>query len=243
MTNLYHMAECNIEITSLYPDVHAYCAAYRAEGTPDFSVAITEDDIDFERIRSVREDALEGRTPRTWSDGYLEELAVYRKIAEMMPMYDTILLHGSAVAVDGAAYLFTARSGTGKSTHTRLWRELLGERALMVNDDKPLIRVTDTGGVVYGTPYDGKHHLSNNTAVPLRAVCVLRRAAENGIRPLGVREAFPLLLQQAYRPEGGKAMARTMKLLGRLLALVPAYRLDCNMSIEAAKLAYEVMSG
>ncbi len=243
MTDVYRMAGRNIEITSLYPDVHAYCAAYRAEGTPDFSVAVAGEDIDFERVRSAREDAREGRVPRNWSDGYLEELAVYRKIAETMPAYDTILFHGSAVAVDGAAYLFTARSGTGKSTHARLWRELFGERAVMINDDKPLIRVTDTGGIVYGTPYDGKHRLSRNTAVPIRALCALRRAEENSIRRLEMKEAFPLLLQQTYHPIDGEAMAKTLTLLEQLAALVPTYRLDCNMSIAAARLAYETMSG
>ena len=84
-------------------------------------------------------------------DDYLETLAVCRKIAERMPEYDTFLFHGSCIAVDGVGYLFTAKSGTGKSTHTRLWRELLDNRATMVNDDKPLIRIADDGLVIYGT--------------------------------------------------------------------------------------------
>lgn len=75
----------------------------------------------------------------------LEETAVYRKIADKMVDYDTFVFHGSVIAVEGQAYLFTAKSGTGKSTHTRLWREMLGDKAVMVNDDKPMLRVTESG--------------------------------------------------------------------------------------------------
>ena len=79
--------------------------------------------------------------------------------------------------MDGEAYIFTAVSGTGKSTHAMLWREVFGERVRMINDDKPLIRITPEGkAVVYGTPWDGKHHLSKNSAFPLKAICWLTRA-------------------------------------------------------------------
>ena len=106
-------------------------------------------------------------------DDYLETLAVCRKIAERMPEHNTFLFYGSCIAVDGAGYVFTAKSGTGKSTHTRLWRELLDNRATMVNDDKPLIRIADDDAIIYGTPWDGKHPLSHNIAVPLKAICIL----------------------------------------------------------------------
>ena len=106
-------------------------------------------------------------------DDYLETLAVCRRIAERMPEHDTFLFYGSCIAVDGAGYVFTAKSGTGKSTHTRLWREMLGVRAVMVNDDKPLIRIADDGSVIYDPPWDCNHHLSHNIAVPLKAICIL----------------------------------------------------------------------
>ena len=167
MYGLYRIADLNIGIHSLYDDVHPLCRNYRATGDADFMIEVTQSEIDLERGRSAREDIIEGRPVRNYPDAYLETLAVYRRIAEKMPDYDTFLFHGSCIAVDGAAYLFTARSGTGKSSHTRLWRKLLGDRAMMVNDDKPLIRVSEAGAIVYGTPWDGKHHLSSNIAVPL----------------------------------------------------------------------------
>lgn len=243
MTDIYCIADMRIQIMSLHRQVHTLCADYLARGTPDFTVTTTQADIDFERAKSPREDELESRPTRRFSDSYLETLAVYRKIAEKMPEYDTVLFHGSCVAVDGAGCLFTAKSGTGKSTHARLWRELLGDRAVMVNDDKPLIRIMEGAALVYGTPWDGKHRLSANIAVPLKALCILERAEQNAIRPISKAEAYPMLLQQVYRPSDAAALAKTLTLLDRLALSVPLWRLGCNMNIEAAQVAYDAMKG
>jgi len=244
MTNTYRIAELRIRIASIHEDVHRLCAEYRTEdGTVDFTVETTEEDISFERLRSARQDEKEGREIRMFSDGYLETLAVYRKVAETAPMYDTVLLHGSCIAADGEAYLFTAKSGTGKSTHVRLWREMLGERAVMVNDDKPLIRLTDAGPVVYGTPWDGKHRLSTNIAVPLKAICILERAEENRIKAVSSWEAYPVLLQQIYRPADPVSMRKTLELTDRLVQHTDLWRLGCTISAEAARVSFTAMSG
>ena len=206
MKGLYRFAGITVEIDTAWPETHTLCAAYRAEGFADFAVETGQTEIEYEREKSAREEEKEGIPHRHFSDGYLETLAVYRKIAEKLPEYDALLFHGSGLSADGAGYLFTAKSGTGKSTHARLWREYLGGRAVMVNDDKPIIRLTDFGAMVCGTPWDGKHRLSCNISVPLRAVCILERAAENKIRPITLSEAYPMLLQQVYRPADTGAM-------------------------------------
>ena len=240
---VYRIAERNIGVESLYERVHTRCAGYLTEGAPDFTVAIVPADIDREREASAREDRLEGRTPQVWSEEYLEELAVYRKIAERMPLYDAFLFHGSAVAVDGKGYLFAAKSGTGKSTHAWLWRALLGDRFTYVNDDKPFIRIAPEGALVYGTPYDGKHRRSANVAVPLQAVCLLRRGEQNEIHRIGAREAFPRIMQQVYLPQDRQALTRTMGLLQGLTERVQFYDLACNMDPDAARTAFEGMGG
>lgn len=239
MTGIYRIADQNIEITSLYPDVQDICRAYRVDGPPRFSVEIRQADVERERAKARRERQLEGLPPFDWPDACLEELAVYRAIAEKMPAYDGFVFHGSAVAVDGQGFVFTAKSGTGKSTHTRLWREMLGGKAVMVNDDKPILRFLDETPMIYGTPWDGKEHLSRNIAVPLRAVCILERATDNRIREIPKAEALPMLIQQTYRPADPAAMAKTLALLDRLA--VKYYRLGCNMEPEAARLSYETM--
>lgn len=124
------LADKVIAVSALHGYIADYCRGYISDDTPDFAVQITQSDIDYEREKSRREDIKEGIPIRNFSDEYLETLAVYRKIAEKMIDYDTILFHGSVIAIDGIGYLFTAKSGTGKSTHTRLWRDLFGERAI-----------------------------------------------------------------------------------------------------------------
>ena len=205
-------------------------------------ITITQSDIDFEREKSAREDIKEDIPIRRFSDAYLETLAVYRKIADHLLYCDTLLFHGSVIAVDGEGYLFTAKSGTGKSTHTRLWREYFGERAVMVNDDKPLLHITDSGVTAYGTPWDGKHRLSTNTAVPLKGICILTRDTTNHIESVEPHAVYPLIVQQTNRSLSSDGVKHTLSLIDHMLNVVPVYRLGCNMDIEAAVVAYEGMN-
>ena len=236
------IAEKRVQITALYESTRLFCADYLDEGTPDFSVSVTPEDIRWEREKSAREDALEGIPVRAFTDEYLETLAVYRKIADRMLEFGTMLFHGSAIAVDGTGYLFTAKSGTGKSTHTRLWREYFGDRAVMINDDKPLLRVTDSGVWVCGTPWDGKHRLSMNANVPLAGICILERGAENRIRAITPKEALHMLMQQSHRPGSPAAVIHLMDTVDKLMTKIRFYRLECNQDPGAALVAYEGMN-
>lgn len=242
ITKKYKMAEHVIEITSIYDKVHNYCKDYETDEPADFSVAITPKDIDFEKQKMASEYAYEGLAVPNFPKDLLEETAVYRKIGEKMPDYDTVIFHGSAIAVDGQGYLFTAKSGTGKSTHTKLWRQLLKGKAVMINDDKPLIRISETI-TIYGTPYNGKHRLGSNISVPLKAICILQRAEENHINAITKAQAYAMLLQQVYRPSNTLQMTKTLKLVDKMADKVKLYQLECNMDITAAEIAYTTMKG
>ncbi len=241
MVNRYKIADKVVEVNSIYAEVHKYCADYQTDEPADYSVYTTQEDIYFEREKSVHKDEIEGIPTRQFSDSYLEELAVYRKIAEKMIDFDTILFHGSIVALDGVGYLFTAKSGTGKSTHTRLWREYFGDRAVMVNDDKPLLHIAHSDVIAYGTPYNGKHRLGANISVPLKAICILTRSIENHIESITRNQAYTMLLQQVYRPTDVLKMAKTLELVDMLADSVKLYRLGCNMDISAALVAFKGM--
>ena len=238
---IYRIAGINIEIRSLYPGVQELCKEYRAQGEPDICVQTSASDIDIERQKSISGSIFEGREPKEYPPAYLEELAVYRRICEQMPIYDTVLFHGSAVAVDGQAYLFTAKSGTGKSTHVSLWKKLLGDRAVIINDDKPLIRISPDGAIVFGTPWDGKHRRSANTSAPLKAICFLERAEQNSIVKTDPKEALPGILRQIYRPADSAAMAASLRLADTLCRNTAFYRLGCNMNDDAALTAFNAM--
>ena len=112
----------------------------------------------------------------------------------------------------------------------------------MVNDDKPLVRVTETGVVIYGTPWDGKHHLSRNTSAPLKALVQLERGKENRIEPLSPAQMLPALITAAYRSADRETAECILALESEILQHVSLYRLVCNMDPDAADVAYRGMN-
>ena len=128
------------------------------------------------------------------SDEDCEYLCTGASFYRQLLNFDGMLLHASAVVVDGYAYLFSAPCGTGKSTHTRLWLQAFGDRAFILNDDKPALRFEDGAWYAYGTPWSGKHDISANVRVPVAGICFLHQAKENTIRPFsGPKAIFSLL--------------------------------------------------
>ena len=132
-------------------------------------------------------------------------------------------------------------NGTGKSTHTKLWRRYLGDRAVMVNDDKPLIIIREDGVRICGTPWNGKHNLGENIILPLKAICSLSRAEETHIEKVSFEEMLPVLFKQTYRSSSPQKIAKTMQLLNTLSKHVDFYKLGCNMKRSAARIAYNGM--
>lgn len=236
------IALVTVEITALFESTRKFCSRFLSENTPDFSVQISPQDIDFERRRSFEAEIKEGRRHIEFSSEYLETLAVYRKIVELLPNYNAFLFHGSAVAVDGEGYLFTAKSGTGKSTHVSFYREKFGERAAMVNDDKPLILIKDNNAYVCGTPWCGKHNLGNNIIIPLKAICVLKRGCENHISKVEFSSVFDRIIGQAYRPQNPQNLQSFIELISALEGLTNFYELSCNLDPEAALVSYSGMN-
>ena len=236
------LADLTVGVETIYPGFELFAKDYLTDEEPDFCVSTCEEDIDFEQTQNERRALRDDDVMRQWRRTYLEQLAVYRKIAEALPAYDACLFHGSALAVDGEAYLFTARSGTGKSTHAQLWQKHFGSRCVMINDDKPLLRLKEDGRVyVYGTPWDGKHHRSSNVRMPLKAVCILTRDEYNHIEAIKAEAAYPQLLLQTFRPGDGGMLLKTMALLDRVTERTGLYLLGCNMDPEAAIISYEGM--
>ena len=239
---LMQMAGRVVAVNAIFNSTREYCKSYFSCRKPDISVITTLEDLRLEREKAAREDALEGLPIRNLSDSQLEITALQRKIAEEFFFRNILLFHGSVIAVDNSAYLFTAKSGTGKSTHTRLWREMLGDRAVMVNDDKPFLQLTEDGVIAHGSPWNGKHRLGSNISVPLKAICILERSAENWIKPISAAQALPMLFQQSQRPRNPANMPKYMELIDRLANSVEFYRMGCNMDPEAALISYEAMS-
>lgn len=231
-TNSYAFAGTVFKISTQYRRFHLRCAQYVANEPHASELISTDNDMATEMNYS----------DPTIAPNELETFAIQRKLSEALIDYDTILFHSSALAVDGQGYLFAALSGTGKSTHSRLWREMYGDRVTMINDDKPFIHVGEDEVRVYGSPWDGKHHLSTNTSVPVKAICILTRDTTNHIERIDVDEAFAILYQQTYRSKDPLKLAHTIDLLNRMAGKVALYRLGCNMDPDAARVSYEGMN-
>ncbi len=158
---------------------------------------------------------------------------------------DAFCFHASALSVDGDGILFSADSGTGKSTHAKMWKQLLKKHEIVnLNDDKPVIRFTDGEPWVCGTPWSGKHTLHTNRKAPVKALVFLEQAQENRIAWVPPEQAFGLVFPQVL---GGRAsqtqVAELMGLLNRFIRRVPVYRLQCDISEEAVNLVYETIYG
>ena len=150
-------------------------------------------------------------------------------------------LHSSAVMLDGKAYLFSADSGTGKSTHTEKWCRLFG--ATYLNDDKPALRLENGVWMAYGTPWSGKHDLSTPVGVPLGGIAFLRRGEENAIVPMDLKKAVVELMPQSMWKLPRELMESQLTLTDNLLRTVPIWELTCQNNDEAAIISHQVMTG
>lgn len=226
------IADLNIEIENRFSYLPRFCRRFAAEfSQPDLSVRVDDADLAAERVLA----------PHEKDDGRLESVAAYRKIALAMPRFDGFLFHACVVECDGRAYAFAAPSGTGKSTHAALWLRVFGDRARILNGDKPLLRRKNGAWIAYGTPWCGKEGQTANASAPLAGICFLERGSENRIAPLDDAAAVPRLFGQIILPNDPEQAAQMLGLLDQAVKEVPLYLLRCNMDPVAAKVAYEGM--
>ena len=200
----------NISVTSLYDEVYELCSDYLTDASADMNVKVTPEDIAYEKIVNIRESQIEGIPVVDYPDSYLETLAVYRKIVTNMLDFDTFLMHGAVVAVGDKAWLFTAPSGTGKTTHINLWLKNI-PGSYVVNGDKPLIHIGDEC-TVYGTPWSGKEGMNRNIGVKLCGIVILNRGEDNKIEQVPMSKILPTLIQQSFRPKDRTGLEKTLSL-------------------------------
>jgi hypothetical protein len=138
--------------------------------------------------------------------------------------------------------LFSADPGTGKSTHTTLWRKYFGDdNVKIINDDKPAIRLEDDKIYVYGTPWSGKTDQNINMRNELGAIVFLERSENNWVKEITPKEAIPLLMMQTIRPRNPERMIKLLDVLDTVLKNTKLYKLGCNISEEAVRVSYEAI--
>lgn len=224
-----------VEIHSNYNEVYSLCEKYLNYLVPEIIIDISESDIQFEREQNNDN----GYLPK---DSYLETLSALRKISESMLAYNIFLMHGAVVAVNNEAFMFTADSGTGKTTHIKKWIDAK-EDAFVVNGDKPLIQISGQQAIACGTPWCGKENMGTNTMVPLKAIVLMERGESNLIEEISFGQAYISLLKQSYRPSDPQMMAKTLDLISQLKGKVRFYKfIFNNMKDDAFPVAYNALT-
>ena len=224
------IADLPIGIDNRYSYLADLCRDYLTEEEPLFTVRATDEEIREEaRISGVRDPA------------YLESTVVYRAIARKLPFYDALVFHGAVLSMDGGAYAFTAKSGTGKTTHLRLWLSEFDDVHIL-NGDKPILRYIDGTLYAAGTPWRGKENYGRCEMLPLRAIAFLSRGKENTMAPTMPQDALFSFFGQIFMPEDETAAEQTLTLTERILSDTALFCLSCNMDPQAAHVARRALS-
>lgn len=240
---VYKIAEHVFILKTHHQYTHIFCSKYKSTDTPSFEISVDKNDINYEREKAIKEARYEGKPFCDYEDSYLESLAVLRKFSIILLKNDFLLFHGSTISLDGEAYIFTAKSGTGKSTHTAFWQKVFGKRCIMINDDKPILKIVDDSVIAFGSPWCGKHNLGNNVSYPVRAISVLHRAQKNKVIKADRKDVFGLLLQQTHRPIGAENMAKLLHLVDKMSQQVELFNVYCNLDESSATEIYNGMKG
>lgn len=226
------IAELNILIENKYSFVKEQCTDYMISDTYyDFSVSVTDEEINDEAARYDIEHSSE----------FIESICIYRKIAECLPEYNAFIMHCAAVEKDGNAYCFAAKSGVGKTTHAMLWLKAFGNSASIINGDKPIFRIIDGSVFVYGTPWGGKENFHSNKKAVLKGLCFLKRSDFNSISTIAAYDALKRSLEQLFF-KNNSTNELTFELLSTIIKTTRVWELSCNISTEAAQIAYHAMS-
>lgn len=235
---VYRIAEMNIAVEPRFAYTTKYLADYAVDDSDyDLFVSVTDEMIAYEQELNVK---IHGRE---MNEALCEAVAILRVICDDIIHRGGFFLHCSCLRYKGRAIIFTAPSGTGKSTHAALWKAHFGDAVEMINDDKPLVREKDGGFVIYGTPWRGKHSRGANISAPVGAIFFLCQSPDNYVKPLDCFTALSLLMQQTVLPRGKDDTSALLDMLGRLLESTPLFRLGCNISDEAVQTAVSAVDG
>lgn len=204
---------------------------------------VCESETDMEVIVSREEiNQKENGTNGEFSRGQIESIIASQKIAERLPLFKCCLFHGAVITFQNEGYLFTAPSGTGKSTHIRLWKKYLGRNVDIVNGDKPILRFEEEEIIAHGTPWAGKENWQKNRSTNLKGICILKQGKENTISRIDARDAVPICFKQIFWPKETHAAGNTLEMLDKIVTNVPIYLLECDISEEAVKTSFEAMT-
>lgn len=234
MAMIYEIAGLRILLKNKYPYTDKFCRAYLSANQTapvDITASVTDAEMQEEREASPN-----------FSEGYIENICLYRSLCCQIPLFDRMLMHCSVLEFNGEAYAFLGRSGTGKSTHTKLWLQNVSD-ARIINGDKPILEYRQGEFIAHGTPWMGKEQWGTRSQAPLKGLCFLEQAKVNAIKRLTPAQASAKLFMQILIPQEEENASKTLELADKMVTEIPAYLLQCDISQEAVKTSFEAMTG
>ena len=174
-----------------------------------------------------------------FTDEMCERGVLKYKIDRSLVNYGVFPLHASALSYHEDAYVFTALSGGGKSTHSRLWKETFGNDVKIINDDRPYLKVTEKDIYAFSHPQSGTHRLYTNTSCPVRVIGKIVKDKDNYVKRLSKADFFPFLVQQTFTMDDPNTTKKIISLIKKALDHVFLYEIHCNTNYDAASLIYE----
>lgn len=200
------------------PDYCLRVLPFRPDQTPDGSWPVITERDGREITVYMNTDLLPGIT--------VANLFITARVANLLPEHNACLLHASYILHEGKAILFSAPSGTGKSTQARFWERERG--STVVNEDRVLIREENGVYMAAGAWATGSAGLTGNVTAPIRAIVLLGQGGENRVAPCRPSAALTRLMPQcSYDETDGKSIDRMFSLLMDLIAHVPIVSYDC----------------
>jgi len=235
MINTFKFVEVTFNIETVYSYFHVFAKDYICKKKAMKTVSINNEDINL-WIKKHKVNT------KLYSLDYIETLVIHSKLADILSSYNTFIFHGSAIYVDNKdnAYIFTAPTRVGKSTHVNLLMKNYPNRIHYINDDKPFISLENNQIYVHGSPFDGKERKSNNVKCKLKRIFILSRAKENSVKQINSKDALEVISNQLHFP---KDREKAFKFLFKLMDLVKFYDLKINMLDDAAKTSFKIMTG
>ncbi len=235
----YKIADIVVDFDAKYDMLKSHAEKYMINTNEAPEIQVTDQEMNDEKIAFYHSDNKD--LPVTEGLEYQFTGNVFNK---KLINFNGCFLHSSAVVVDGEAYLFSAPCETGKSTHASLWLKYLEDKKpYIINDDKPALRIIDDEIYVYGTPFSGKHNISENTRAKLKGICFIEQSPENFIRKIDSKESFILFLKQTTYMLNSEEMGKLLGILDIIISKTPIYQFGCNISEDAVKLSYGTMKG
>jgi hypothetical protein len=152
-------------------------------------------------------------------------------------MHNGMIIHASAISYNGYGIAFSAPSGTGKSTHTTLWKQIYKEKVTIINDDSPAIRFINGKAIVYGLPWSGSSSINTNINTSLKAIICIERGKKNEISPLDSKNTIFRILNETTKPFYPKMMNILIKRVDQLINSTQFYKLSCTVSATAVDVA------